>query len=664
MKKILVLFIVCLLFGIQSNKLHANDWEEFANQWSKKEETSDERLKKAKEKADKNEKEFKKLVDKEFENSFKKVFNGTLKPSEALDILKVLEAASAGDFKYAGENGADFLIAKFVPVLGTYITIMKGTADLIKVGMENWSNQIYYTDAYFNAMSLILKASREYPPYIPSYMITYLRNNKSYGKDVQKIWNKMRDKEAWMFDRWKTNDLDHEEAVRKLMHTYQGQLRTKLGKDAIEREVFNHFLHYTVSNKKAKYLEEFQYEYIEPLLRREIRKQKKVYKRAVNEAIDKILISLKKTNKKQIEEKVVIKEEKEKNKEEKRQEKIIKPKKKKVVFFEESEEDIEKENLFRQNMKNEREIKKQKDNSIADASSINESMKAKKESLQFKENMNSLGTALNTAVIEISTQVETERLASKQRAEANKKAYDTTALIKKQKEQKNQRTAYSKTSNGFGGKYSDPHALGLQKGSTNSEKAEFLDHNKKLQSTNTKYTKSVPTKKEKYNPTPLVVNKKSSSSKKTIQASTKTDTFCGYDVSSNSKWMKVGSYRVVDTRERTHYRAKISHSFYDDGCGLDTTLSHKSGDIFEYTSYDFDGKIGAFRKEVYSKTGVRLYVLEYKNFFEGKLREFKTYRLVSKNSNKVTLLYHKEWNMNGKLIINDTYKNGKRISTK
>lgn len=300
-----IMMQLALLAVLLPDHAFASSWGVVIDHWEQYNATDD-RLKKAQEKAkkksEKAEKDFKKSIDKLFKENFEAVLGDKIKPSEAFDLLKIIEGAAAGDIEYAGKQSTDFLIAKYTPLLGSYITVLKKSAEGIKLAEKVWIAELYYTDAASNALTLITEAKREYPPYIPSYMITYLRNNKALGKEIQKIYGKMIARELKMFTDWQGKDQAHINAVEELLYegtdnaliknTWDARLRAKLGYTPSERKIFNHFLYYYTSNHKQQYLESFQYEYIEPMLKREARKQRSLMNKAASDAINQAISQL------------------------------------------------------------------------------------------------------------------------------------------------------------------------------------------------------------------------------------------------------------------------------------------------------------------------------------------------------------------------------------
>ncbi|PHS26315.1 MAG: hypothetical protein COA85_06160 [Robiginitomaculum sp.] len=283
--RFVLVFFVCL-FGSLSVPAIAEDWDVLLANMAKDDPALAAEWEKAKKSAEKNEKNLKKIADNQFQKSFDTVFGKSVfKPSEGLDLLKVLEAASAGDYETAGKVGSEFLIAKYTPGLGQYITVMKAAASAIK-GLEAiWIKGLKQTKAHENFVTAFFADDNYERPYIPSYMITYLRNNKAFGAQISVIYDEMRGREDKMFWQW----MSDEGAVNQMgLATWTSRWVSALGKQPDDRQMFNYFLYEMVKNSKSSYLKKFGEVYIEPMIQREAWEQRKKMKSAMRAAIQKI----------------------------------------------------------------------------------------------------------------------------------------------------------------------------------------------------------------------------------------------------------------------------------------------------------------------------------------------------------------------------------------
>jgi len=284
LKSVLLIFFA-VIFSFNSYLVFAQspDWKAVFAEWSRDNPNLAKQWEQAKKNAEKKEKNLKDFSDKAFQQSFDSVFGKDVyKPSNALEVMKVLEAASAGDLRVAGETTSNLLIAKYVPVLGQYITVMRTVSSGIKAAEQAWIKGLYDTKAHERFRDIFSEQSTGRDPYIPSYMITYLRNNKQLGGEITKIYDEMRRREAKMFDKWRTDTFEIE---RLTLAPWASQWRSARGKVPTEREMFNYFLYNKVKNSRRVYMERFTYEYMEPLIRRAAYQHKEKIAQTMNMAL-------------------------------------------------------------------------------------------------------------------------------------------------------------------------------------------------------------------------------------------------------------------------------------------------------------------------------------------------------------------------------------------
>jgi hypothetical protein len=283
----LMFFVLALILaGLAAPGARADDWETLLANMSHDDPALATKWEKAKKATEKNEKDFKKIADKQFQNSFDTVFGkDVFKPSEGLDLLKVIEAASAGDFENASKVGSEFLIAKYTPGIGQYIVVMKAVASGMKSMEQVWISGLKQSKAYENFTAAMFADPNYDRPYIPSYMITYMRNNKTFGPQISKVYDEMRAREDKMYDRW----MDDEAAVdQMILAPWASRWISARGKVPTSREMFNYFLYDLVKNSKAQYLEKFGDYYLEPMVRREAAQQRQRMNNAMQQALDAI----------------------------------------------------------------------------------------------------------------------------------------------------------------------------------------------------------------------------------------------------------------------------------------------------------------------------------------------------------------------------------------
>lgn len=265
----------------------AQDWHAAFEEWAVTHTQAASAYDAAKKRAADNEKNFKDISDKAFQNSFDQVFgSGNFKPSEALDLMKVAEAASYGDYKVAGEGAGDLAIARFAPGLGQYIALMKATASGIKATEQVWINGLMETKAYKSSLDILFKQPTSGSnAYIPSYLLAYLQNNPAYGDRVKSIYKDMRSREAKMYDEW----MQDEAAVDQLLlGGWASRWISAMGKVPTQHQMFNYFLHKNTSEARAVYMRRFREFYLQPMLEEQARAEKKRISAAMNRAVQDI----------------------------------------------------------------------------------------------------------------------------------------------------------------------------------------------------------------------------------------------------------------------------------------------------------------------------------------------------------------------------------------
>lgn len=181
-------------------------------------------LEKAKKDAEKLEKGFKDYSDKAFQSSFDTVFGkDKLKPSAAIDYLKVFEAVSAGDIEEAGKLSTDLLIAAYAPGLGHYIKAAKFVHEKIDKQITSWGNEVYQTDTFkffrrdlarMTKLDAMEARDLRYPSYIPSYMVQKFRSDPYIGKDMDILYKAMVKFEVALFKQWSEGDEPREFALQ------------------------------------------------------------------------------------------------------------------------------------------------------------------------------------------------------------------------------------------------------------------------------------------------------------------------------------------------------------------------------------------------------------------------------------------------------------------
>ena len=235
---------------------------------------------------DKQEKKFKKQIDKVFKSEFEAVFGKSLKPSQVYDGMKSLEALISGDYDAAVKEGGKWTLGIVAPAVNSYITVVQKTYKLIKGVERVWVNDLYYTDAYFNAIEII-DGNIGYYRYVPSYLFKFDPADPA-NRRLKTLWERMKDLERQMFEQWRDGSETNKAAVDLLLYGkgWDARFRSALGKSPSDRQIFNHFLYrYTSGGNREKLVDILIYHYLEPLLKKEAALAKKRFSKAMAKAV-------------------------------------------------------------------------------------------------------------------------------------------------------------------------------------------------------------------------------------------------------------------------------------------------------------------------------------------------------------------------------------------
>ncbi|PHR60667.1 MAG: hypothetical protein COA43_05855 [Robiginitomaculum sp.] len=269
-----------------------------------------------------------KNADKYAQNSFDKVFGkDKLKPSDALGYLEVAEAIYAGDYEYAGKTLEGMLVKCPESKLGCFIKAMKEVKAIGVKTIKKWEDEIYQTQSFkyfrydlghLTKYEEMIKDTPNYEAYVPSYMVSSLRNNQHIGAEMKALYGAMLAREQLILNTWSgeaggrlvsvtakekefNSILSREEAYNVLLwgegwlnpqkgrkwyefsstRAMAAKWRSKLGfapgdkNTNAERAIFNHFLHILTAPKKDDYMLTLTVYYIDPIIKREAKKEQK-----------------------------------------------------------------------------------------------------------------------------------------------------------------------------------------------------------------------------------------------------------------------------------------------------------------------------------------------------------------------------------------------------
>jgi hypothetical protein len=170
-----------------------------------------------------------------------KVFND-LPPSQILDGLKALEAASAGDIENTLKGTGKWMITRFSGGAAAYLAVYEAAAITGKAIIANWVADIYDHPAYKGAVEEMNRVLREQvakkDPWLPSI---YCANDAALKSKMEAMENAMY--YAWV-------DKERYQTTQLMLNKWASRLRLNSGKGLpTTREVFNSFLQQAISDQ-------------------------------------------------------------------------------------------------------------------------------------------------------------------------------------------------------------------------------------------------------------------------------------------------------------------------------------------------------------------------------------------------------------------------------
>jgi hypothetical protein len=300
---IILLAALCCSFLFLTPKIAQAGWEQVMNAASNLSEGAQKKRAEINKRVAMDDKKVKEYLDKAFEDQFKKVFEGDLKPSQVYDVLQFVEAASAGDLDSAMKTGGEFMVG-LIPGVGQYISAMKTLAKGIRMAEQVWINELYQTSAYNNLFSIVNPALRENfysdsfrppepfsrsyggAPYIPSFLIRYSPNAPE-AAIMGRLQAHMQHWEDSMYQQWRA--VDGGWPVTQLQQPpWAAKLRSAYGKVLSDREIFNRFLYRIVEPERNKIVENLRWIYLRPAAMKAALQEKQKINAAVEQALAKI----------------------------------------------------------------------------------------------------------------------------------------------------------------------------------------------------------------------------------------------------------------------------------------------------------------------------------------------------------------------------------------
>lgn len=178
-------------------------------------------------------------------NGFSRRFE--MSGSNLLDMSRVLVMIGKGEFTGARDQSIDSIIGYFVPVYGQYMGVQSAVKTTIESLVENWSHDLYTTEAYSLARDLINDRAIGFNLYYPSVLLE--------EGDFKSI---MVDQEDYLFLKWlegRPGKIVPEDELA----THSALIRKNTGKAGLGiRQVFDHFIKKIAKEQKEHFLTSFR----------------------------------------------------------------------------------------------------------------------------------------------------------------------------------------------------------------------------------------------------------------------------------------------------------------------------------------------------------------------------------------------------------------------
>lgn len=159
-------------------------------------------------------------------------------PGQVLDVMKILEAMTAGDWNAAGKQTVDTTLAFYFPMVGQYIAVHRTLRMAGESIMENWVQDLYATKAYRDIVDImnrfVLERAKQNKSFVP--LVYYEGDNPDLDKHSA-LYKEMVEVEKAIFAQWLATD----PFIELQDGGNPARLRQVFGRDPSERMTFEHF---------------------------------------------------------------------------------------------------------------------------------------------------------------------------------------------------------------------------------------------------------------------------------------------------------------------------------------------------------------------------------------------------------------------------------------
>lgn len=220
------------------------------------------------------------------EDATERAWGRPIDRGKAESIMKVMEAAVAGDWAAVGSELTDQALGALPRGMGFYVDTLKFVHGELRETIDSWSEELYDHPSYGRLEGMVAQAYRdtyrqftsdiglEDEPFLPSYRIAAVLGDANEATR-EREQRRMRAVETRLFEDWSRGGLDQALDLEALAgyrsplanvgstrsvfdDAYQARLRQVLGYVPTERQVFNHFYLRITRSHNAEYAANYE----------------------------------------------------------------------------------------------------------------------------------------------------------------------------------------------------------------------------------------------------------------------------------------------------------------------------------------------------------------------------------------------------------------------
>lgn len=209
-----------------------------------------------------------------------------LERDSAENVMKLVEAAAAGDWAAFGAEATSQAVDALPRGLGLYVEAAQFVHGEMREAIDSWTDELYDHPSYARLEAMVEAAYRdtyrrfesdiglEDQPFLPSYRLGYVTSRNPQALEQEQA--RMRAVEADLFQRWVSGTQAQAEEQDQLAYggslrplgegdigrlfgeAYPARLRQALGYVPTDRQIFNHFYYRITRDRMPEYAENYR----------------------------------------------------------------------------------------------------------------------------------------------------------------------------------------------------------------------------------------------------------------------------------------------------------------------------------------------------------------------------------------------------------------------